>query len=108
HLEAVAVDPRGEPFELCGFEVHRTTLRVAAARHEAGLLEHLDVLRHGLETDVEGLRELVHRGGPPAEPRDDRASHRVAQRDERAVQSLLAVHLVIHYSTISLINGSVE
>src|SRR5690606_40824500 len=97
-----------EPCELCGLEVHRTTLGVAAARHEAGLLEHLDVLRHRLEADVEGLREFVHRGGPPAEPRDDRAPHRVAQGEERAVQPLLGVHSVIHYSTISLINGSVE
>ena len=50
--QPVAVDPGGEGFELGGVEVHGPALRVAGPGDQAGLLEHLDVLRHRLLGDL--------------------------------------------------------
>ena len=95
--QPVAVDPLGECFERGGVEVHRATLGVAGARDEAGLLEHLDVLRDRLLGDLERFGELVDRGRPAAQAGDDAATHRVGQRHEGAVEAVVGARIHDHH-----------
>ena len=55
---AVRLEPAVDLGERLDPQPARPALRVAAARHEAGLLEHADVLRDGALRQVEGRGEL--------------------------------------------------
>ena len=87
--QPVAVDPGGHRFELGGVEVDRAALGVPGPRHEAGMLEHLDVLGHRLFGDGERFGELVDGRRPAAEAGDDPSPHRVGERHERPVEPII-------------------
>src|SRR6478735_4754169 len=59
---AVVVDPLRRRFERHRAELARAPLRVAPARDEAGVLEHLEVLGDSGRADVERLGQLADAG----------------------------------------------
>src|SRR5438128_1839487 len=79
----------------------RPPLGVPRPGHQAGLLEHLDVLRHGLLRDREGCREFVDRGIAAGEPRHDRAPHRIGQGHEGPVERV-GVQILTRIQPLSL------
>jgi len=60
-------------------------------RHQPGAHQHLDVLRHRLQRDVEMLRDLRHQQLLPVETAQDRAAYRICERREHLVERVLAV-----------------
>jgi len=80
-------------FERSRVEVDGPPLGVARAGHQAGVLEHLDVLRHGLLGDREGFGELVDGGVAAGEPRDDSPADGIAEGQERAVELVVRLGL---------------
>src|SRR4051812_11294782 len=77
---SMAVDPLDRRIEWCRLEPARSVLRVPSPTDEARSLQHFQVLRDRLETDVERLRQLVDRrftgGGQLGE---DRPAGRVGE-----------------------------
>mgnify|MGYP001138142473 CR=1 FL=1 len=61
-LCAVSLDPLRHQVEDFRFEMARTPLGVLALADQAGVGQHLDVLRHRLDGDVVGVGELRNRG----------------------------------------------
>src|SRR5205807_2774100 len=57
------------------------------APHQPRALEHLHVLRDGVERHVEGLGEVGHARGALRQPLDDLSARRVRERRERAVEN---------------------
>jgi hypothetical protein len=94
--QPVAVDPCGERLQLRRIQVHGPALRVARARHEPRLLEHLDVLRDRLLGDLERLGQVVDRRRAAAEPGDDAAAHRVGEGHEGPVEAVIGARVVDH------------
>jgi len=75
--------------------VHRAGVEAAGAdptgllgTHEPAALEHVEVLQHCRQRHAERRRELAHRGGPPGELHDDRATVAVGQSVERQIELL--------------------
>ena len=60
-LPAVALDPLRHEVEHLGFQVHGSSLRLPGPRHQAGVLEHLEVLGDGLQAHVVGRGQVVDR-----------------------------------------------
>ena len=87
-LAPVALDPLGHQVEDLRFEVHRAALGLPAAADQAGVLEHLEVLGHGLHGHVVGRGELVHGGVGDREPGHDVAPGGVGQRREHPGQRI--------------------
>ena len=81
-LAAVALDPSGHEVEHLGLEVAGPSLGVPGPCHQPGVLEHPDVLGHGLDRHLVRLGELVHRGVASGEPGDDVAPGRIGQGGE--------------------------
>ena len=103
-LALVALDPFGHQVEDLRFEMHGTALRVAGARHEPGVLEHPQVLRHRLHRDLVRLGELVDGGIGDREPGDHVAPGRVRQCREHP-RECICRHVHLPCSTIRLITG---
>ena len=59
---------------------HRAHAPGAHDVHEAGTLEHLEVVADGALGHVEQSAQLARRGRPLSQERDDAASHLVAER----------------------------
>src|SRR5207237_10021830 len=57
------------------------------APHQPGTLEHLHVLRDGVERHVEGLDEVGHARGALRQPLDDLSARRVRERREGEVEN---------------------
>src|SRR3954454_8279149 len=102
---AVPLGPGGDFLEQRGLDPARTPLRVASARDEAGALEHAQVLRHGRQAHVEGVREIRHRLLARREPREDRAPRRIGEGGKRGTEGV-GVHGL--YLTIRLFNRQVQ
>ena len=83
----ILLNPLRHEIEDLRFEVHRTALCRSGFGHQAGALEHLEVLRDRLHGDVVWRSQLAHRRVTDREARHDVASRRVGQRaeDERQV-----------------------
>ena len=81
-LAPVPLDPLGHEVEHLRFEVHRAALGVPRAAHQAGVLEHPQVLGHGLDGHVVGLGQLVDRGVAHGEPGDHVAPGGIGQGRE--------------------------
>src|SRR5437870_3070347 len=56
------------------------------APHQPGALEHLHVLRDGVERHVEGLGEVGYARGALRQPLDDLSARRVRERREGEVE----------------------
>src|SRR6058998_43867 len=57
------------------------------APHQPGALEHLHVLRDGVERHVEGLGEVGYARGALRQPLDDLSARRVRERREGEVEN---------------------
>src|SRR5712691_9869245 len=57
------------------------------APHQPGALEHLHVLRDGVERHVEGLDEVGYARGALRQPLDDLSARRVRERREAEVEN---------------------
>src|ERR1700761_5516253 len=68
---AEAAEPLIDLFQRHRRNVARTPLRLAGARDQAGMLQHLQMLRDRGKAHVEGLRQLQHRGLAEREARQD-------------------------------------
>ena len=77
--------------------MHGPPLGVPRAGHEAGMLEHLDVLGDGLLGDGEGLGELVDSCVAAGEACHDGAAQRIGQGHEGPVERDLTV---AHYELL--------
>src|SRR5213593_4962902 len=97
---AVALHP------LCGFaetvrlEPCRSPLRVAPARNQSCVLEHLEMLRDRRKGHVERLRELRDRGFPRRETSEDRPPRRVGDGRERRAQMVRRHAFVLLYLSV--------
>src|SRR6188768_2960128 len=77
-----------------GVELARAVLRLPAARDEACMLEHAQVLRDGGAAHVERRREFRDGGWSRRETREDRAPGGIGERREgRAETVLMGLHL---------------
>src|SRR6516162_991499 len=59
--------------------------------HQPGAHQHLDVLRHRLQRDVEMLRDLRHQELLPVETAQDGAAYRIGKRRKHLIERVLAV-----------------
>jgi hypothetical protein len=82
----VGRDPVGDQLETARFQAARPALGVAAARDQAGALEHLEVLGDRGLAHVVRFSELEHRGLAPGQLGDHRATGPVGEGGERRVQ----------------------
>src|SRR5947208_5581066 len=73
-----------------------TTLFRSRAPHQPGALEHLHVLRDGVERHVEGLGEIGHARGALRQPLDD-----LSARDRKSTR-LNSSHQIISYAVFCL------
>ena len=101
-LAAVALDPLGHQVEDLRFEVHRAALGVPAAAHQAGVLEHLEVLGDGLDGHVVRRGELVDGGVPDGQPGHHVAPGGVGQRREHPGER------ISRHACLLVFNHSVE
>src|SRR5438094_7180631 len=71
------------------------------APHQPGALEHLHVLRDGVERHVEGLGEVGYARGALRQPLDDLSARRVRERREGEVENRgrHIFNLWVEYST---------
>src|SRR6516162_10901238 len=60
-------------------------------RHQPGAYQHLDVLRHRLQRDVEMLRDLRHQELLAVETAQDGAAYWIGERREHLIERVLAV-----------------
>src|SRR5581483_7025000 len=79
---AVAVRPLRHVSERRRVETAGAKLRLAAARNQAGALQHAQVLGDGGTADRERRRQLLHRGGAGGEAGEDRPSRRIGEGGE--------------------------
>jgi len=63
------------------------------APNQPGALEHLHVLRDGVERHVEGLGEVAHARGALGQPLDDLSARGVRERREGAVEVENRAHI---------------
>src|SRR5690348_10344044 len=85
---AIMLDPARHVLERSGLEPAWPPLRLAAARDEAGALQHLEVLGDGGHAHLERLGQLGDRGLAQGEPRQDGAPRRVGERREGAAEAV--------------------
>src|SRR4051794_40746199 len=103
---AVLLQPLGHVAQRRSLQPGGPQLRRATARDQAGALQHLQVLRDGLDAVRERLRELVDRHlALLCEPGEDRPPRRVGERREREAE-LVGRHR--SYSPRRFINHMVE
>ena len=74
--------------ERAGFEADDVRPPLLAPRDEAGILQHLHVLRGAGEAHVEGARKLADRFRAEREAGEHSAPRRIGQRMERRVESI--------------------
>ena len=82
-LASVPLDPSGHQVEHLRLEMNRTALGVAAAAHQPGLLEHLEVLRDRLKAHLVRLGQLADGRVGHGEPRDQIAPGGIGECRER-------------------------
>jgi len=92
---AVARQPLGRVAQRLGPEVAEPDGRLAAARDQPGLLEHLEVPRDGGLGHRERRGELGDAGLSALEPREDRAAGRIGERTEDCVELLVGHNKII-------------
>jgi hypothetical protein len=68
---AVKAEPLVDILQRPRLDPARPPLRRAAARDQAGALQHLEMLGHRRQAHGEGFRQLRHRGFAQSEPRQD-------------------------------------
>lgn len=83
---ALFVDPVDGRVEAFGFEATRSRLGFASTGDQAAEFEHLDVLRHRLQREIERLRQLVDGRLASGESLEDCAAGGVGERVERRIQ----------------------
>ncbi len=98
--QSVTIDPRRELLELCGIQSDGAPLRITRSRDKSGVLEHLDVTRHGLLRHLEWFCQFIHRGRTRAQSGDDLSPSRVRQSEKRGIESLII--RIRHNQPISL------
>src|SRR5215470_10769490 len=79
---AIVREPVVDVLQPVRLDPARAPLRFAAARDQAGALQHLEVLGDGGQADVEGLGELGDRGLAEREAGQDRPAGRIGERRE--------------------------
>ena len=79
---AIALDPGGHQVEHLRFQVDGSGLCLAALGHQAGVLEHLQVLGDRLHADLVRLGQLVDRGVGDRQPRHQVTPGRIRQGGE--------------------------
>src|SRR5580704_49001 len=77
---AVMFDPIGGVLQWRRLEPARPPLRRAAARDQAGTLEHLQMLRDRRQADLERFGQFGNRRLARGEPRQDRPPRRIGER----------------------------
>src|SRR5438445_618309 len=82
----IALDPVGDLPQALGLEPAGPPLRVAAPRDQAGVLEHLEVLRDRGKAHGEGLRELGDGRLAGGQTGEDRPPRGIGDRGERRAQ----------------------
>src|SRR5262245_53308023 len=82
----IPLQPVGRILERLGLEVGGTELRPLLAGDQSRCLEHLEVLRDGLDRDREAAGELAEAGVTLGEALQDRAPGRVGERGEGPVE----------------------
>ena len=90
-VQAVAVDPRGQPLQRGGVQMHGPALRIAGPGDQTRLLQHLNVLGHRLFGDGERSGQLVDRRRSPGQSRHHRAPDGIRECHEGTVQLGLVV-----------------
>jgi hypothetical protein len=88
-LAAVPLDPLRHQVEDLRFEVARAALGVLGLADQARVRQHPDVLRHGLDGDVERVRQLPDRCVADCEAGHDVAPRRVGECGEHPGQLIL-------------------
>src|SRR5207245_8454315 len=83
---AIMLDPVGDLLQRARLQPAGPPLRLAAARDQAGALQHLEMLRDAGKAHVEGLGELGHRGLAQSEPCQDGAPRRIGEGREGGVE----------------------
>src|SRR5205085_10705823 len=91
---AVALEPRAGLGERLRDEAARSALGVAAARDQAGLLQHLEVARDGRLRHREPRGELHHRSLAAGEAREDRPARRIGESGEGGVEAIGSQHSI--------------
>src|SRR6266542_1968057 len=91
---AIVLRPLGDLFERRRFEPAGAPLRLAAARDEAGALEHAEVLGNGRAADRERRGNLFDRGRAGGEAGENRAARRVGEGGKGRTQ-VIRCHLYI-------------
>jgi hypothetical protein len=81
-LAPVALDPLVHQVEDLRLQPHRPGLRARRPTHDAGTLQHLEVLVDRLQRHLVGLGELVHGRVTRREPGHHVAPGRIGQRRE--------------------------
>ena len=89
---AVVLQPAGGVGSGWRLEPAGAALGVAAARDQAGVLQHLEVLGDRGLAHLERLGELLDRGLAQREPREDRPSRRVGKSGEGGVELMSRRH----------------
>ena len=102
--QPVLVDPGREGLEPGRIQVHGPALGVPRPGDQPCLLENLNVLRHRLLGDLEGIGQLVDRCRAPAEPGNDPAPNRIGQGGEGPVEPVVCGGIDDHLSTFRFIN----
>ena len=89
---AVVLQPAGGVGQRLGLEPAGAALGVAAARDQAGALQHLEMLGDRGLAHRERLGELVHRGLAQRQPGEDRPARRVGKSGEGGVELMDSRH----------------
>ncbi len=99
---AMEIQPAGDLAQGALLEFQQMRPPTNGSAHDAGLLEHLEVLRHGRLRDAEPGRRLAHACRSGYEPFDDCSSCRMGERIEAAIEFRLIIHLEVYNSQESL------
>lgn len=87
--ESILIDPPGERLQPCGVQVDGAALGIPATGDQFCLFKDPNMLRDGLLADLEGVRQFVDRGRPPAQAGDDAAPNRIGQGQEGPVEAVV-------------------
>src|SRR6266851_8031372 len=83
---AIILDPVGGVPERTRLEPARTPLRLAAARDQAGALQHLEMLGDRRKAHLEGFSQFSYRGLACGEASENRAPGGIGERGEGGIE----------------------